>query len=573
MHSILALVPIVCFYGTYAFAQEPVPQQSTSGPIPPPSVTEPGKSLPIEGGGAAQTIADVPPYMWRHGCGPTAVGMVLGYYDTHGFPALYDGDASTQTSSVDRGVASEGSGIKGSGLQLHYEDYSLPMDTGEPSPLADCSETYPSGCHVSDSVADFMHTSWSSDSNYYGWSWSNMIAPSFTSYASLRSPYYQPQVSSYYMSSSLTWSVLTNEIDHNRPMVFLVDSNGDGGTDHFVTIVAYSETPTEQYGCLDTWFTPIRWAEFRSMSSSYSWGIWGGWSFNLSADPCPIDFEGMSRSNLAVFRPDTGAWYVLSNAEGGSYTHTQWGTTGDLSVQSDYDGDRKSDIAVWRSGTGTWYILLSSSPGSYSSTVWGLSSDKPVPADYDGDGKSDIAVWRPSNGIWYILPSNSPGTYTATQWGSSSDVPVPADYDGDGKVDIAAWRPGTGVWYVLSSGSPGSFTSTVWGLSTDVPVPGDYDGDGESDIAVWRPGNGIWYILPSSSPGTYTATVWGLSSDVPVPGDFDGDRNIDVAVWRPGDGMWYVLPSGSPGSYTSTPWGSSSDIPISLSTQILEAIP
>ena len=210
--------------------------------------------------------------------------MVLGYYDTHGFPDLFNGDASTQTADVSQGIASQGSGVRGSGQQRHYEDYSLPDDTGQASVIPDSSTGYPGGCHADNCVADYMHTSWSRDGNFYGWSWSDKIAPAFTSYVTLKNPSYQPQCTQYYMGSTLTWSVLTNEIGHNRPMVFLVDSDGNGSTDHFVTIVAYTDSPTQQYGCLDTWgtCTQIRWCQFRPMSSSYAWGVWGGWSFTIN---------------------------------------------------------------------------------------------------------------------------------------------------------------------------------------------------------------------------------------------------------------------------------------------------
>jgi hypothetical protein len=87
-------------------------------------------------------------------------------------------------------------------------------------------------------------------------------------------------------------------------------------------------------------------------------------------------------------------------------------------------GDTRQDVAIWRPDTGLWYILLSGSSGNYEAMQWGLPSDTPVPADYDGDGKQDVAVWRSGNGIWYILLSNSPGNYSAIQWGMNTDAAI-----------------------------------------------------------------------------------------------------------------------------------------------------
>jgi hypothetical protein len=225
---------------------------------------------------------------------------------------------------------------------------------------------------------------------------------------------------------------------------------------------------------------------------------------------------------------------------------------------NDFDGDSISDIGVYRPDNGYWYIFGSSTQTPLS-IKWGIDSDKPVPGDYDGDGAADVAVWRPESGMWYILRSND-GGYTATGWGLPEDKPVPGDYDGDGKTDIAVYRPGSGMWFILHS-SDGGYTATGWGLPEDKPVPGDYDGDKKTDIAVYRPSSGVWYMLRSSDGG-YTATGWGLPNDTPDPADYDGDGITDVTVWRPENGYWFIRTSGTPNSYSVRQWGINTDIPL-----------
>jgi len=278
-------------------------------------------------------------------------------------------------------------------------------------------------------------------------------------------------------------------------------------------------------------------------------------------------FDNDTKSDVAVWRKDTGVWYVQRSSDGGMLS-PQWGlgSLGDNAVAGDYDGDGKTDVAVWRPSNGVWYIQKSSDGGMLS-PQWGLGSlgDVPVPGDYDGDGKTDVAVWRPDSGVWYIQKSTD-GGMLSPQWGLGSlgDVPVPGDYDKDGKTDVAVWRPSSGVWYIQKS-TDGGMLSPQWGLGSlgDVPVPGDYDGDGNTDVAVWRPDSGVWYIQKSTDGGMLSPQ-WGMGSlgDVPVPGDYDGDGKTDVAVWRPDSGVWYIQKS-TDGGMLSPQWGlgSLNDVP------------
>jgi len=235
-----------------------------------------------------------------------------------------------------------------------------------------------------------------------------------------------------------------------------------------------------------------------------------------------FDYDGDHKSDISVFRPTDGAWY-LQQSQAGLFGML-FGFGSDKIAPADYDGDRKTDIAVYRPSTGIWYVVNSSN-GTVSYHVFGLADDLPTPADYDGDGKADISVYRQSNGTWYRQNSSN-GIYVGVQFGASEDKPTIGDFDGDGKSDIGVFRPSTGAWYRINS-SDSSIYGELFGFGTDVIAPADYDGDGKTDLAVYRPSTGIWY-LHNSADSSYGYNVFGLASDIPAPGDFDGDGKADV---------------------------------------------
>ena len=235
-------------------------------------------------------IPGVPGYGWRDGCGPTAVGMVVGYYDLHGWDGLIPGDASSNTIDVQQAIASHGT----AGAPGHYEDYALPKETTS-AIVPDKSEAPVGDEHVSNCVADFMHTSWSAEGLTYGGSWTNMVGPAFIGYVNYRNSAYAPSSAGHYVGdpvSMTTWAVLKGEVDAGRPMVLIVDCTGDGRVDHAITGVGYRENGgLLEYAYLNTWDTGIHWAQYRPPSSTYLWGIWGVSTLSLSGwtppDPPP----------------------------------------------------------------------------------------------------------------------------------------------------------------------------------------------------------------------------------------------------------------------------------------------
>jgi hypothetical protein len=277
--------------------------------------------------------------------------MVLGYYDTHGWDLLIAGEAASQTTAVDQAIASHDAG---SGAR-HYEDYAEPLDDpgSNPSPLPDLSSLDPTGVHLSDSVADFMRTSWSADGVYYGWSYSNMIGAAFTGYVASVASQYAPSTTDYSMGSTLTWALVKAEIDSGRPLVFLVDSSGDGYTDHFVTVVGYRESGGyPEYACWDTWYTStLRWATFRAMSSSYRWGVWGATTFRLAAPvtltaPNGGEHWTSGQVHAIAWTPGVGDVKLEVSRDGGAFTTIVAATSNDGAYDWTVTGPASSQVVV-----------------------------------------------------------------------------------------------------------------------------------------------------------------------------------------------------------------------------------
>jgi subtilisin-like proprotein convertase family protein len=258
--------------------------------------------------------------------------------------------------------------------------------------------------------------------------------------------------------------------------------------------------------------------------------IAGGWDLTITTSGLPgvvtTDFNGDGTSDIAVFRPMTGEWFVQNQGTVG------WGAAGDIPVAGDYNGDGVTDRAVYRPSTGVWYVH------NQGAVVWGAPGDIPVPGDYLGAGSTQRAVYRPSTGVWYV--ENQAGVV----WGAPGDIPVPGDYNGDLVTDVAVYRPSTGTWFVQG------LAPVTWGSPGDMPVPADYDGDRAADFAVFRPSTGVWFVHGQAP------VAWGSPGDMPVPADYNGDRATDFAVFRPSTGVWFVH------GQAPVAWGTAGDLPV-----------
>jgi hypothetical protein len=284
------------------------------------------------------------------------------------------------------------------------------------------------------------------------------------------------------------------------------------------------------------------------------------WALKRSASPptshAPFDFDGDGKTDIGIFRPSGGEWWVNRSGDGQTLALV-FGSSTDVIVPADYTGDGKADIAVFRPSSGEWYVLRSDD-FSYFALPFGTNGDVPVPADYDADGKADFAVFRPSSSTWFITQSSGAPT-RIVPFGSTGDQPVVSDYDGDGKADIAIIRPaasGAEWWIARSTTGP---LVMQFGESTDKAVQGDYTGDGKADIAIWRPSTGEWFVVRSDD-FSYYAFPFGTTGDVVAPGDYDGDGKFDVTVFRPSTATWYIARTTA--GTQIVPFGANGDRPL-----------
>jgi hypothetical protein len=273
------------------------------------------------------------------------------------------------------------------------------------------------------------------------------------------------------------------------------------------------------------------------------------------------DFDRDGRTDLSVFRPSNGNWYI--NRSTLRISVVNFFTASNIPIPGDYDGDGRTDIAIYQGQTaveGADFLILLSSTGTIRGVSWGLPGDIPTVGDYNGDGMWDYSVWRPSTGQWFIEFSS--GGTLVDFFGQNGDIPFAMDWDGNGVANRAVYRPTEGRWYVARETGIAAQNFLLvdnYGAQVDIPVPADYDGDNRDDVAVFRPSDGTWHIKPANG-GAERIFAWGQTGDIPVPGDYDADGSDDAAVFRPSNGNWYLRRS-TAGNVVLN-WGTNGDVPI-----------
>lgn len=217
--------------------------------------------------GAPVMLSNVPAYNWYHGCGPTAAASVIGYYDLRGYDSLFTASgwaAVSQTINVQDQISSPAHNAK-------YDP--TPDDAGLPVP-------------PNTSLACWFQTS--KDPLGFGGSYQSLADDCLRGYTNYRGYSCSSSYEQYILGIlGFTWSDLKREINASRPMMFLVDSDGNGSTDHFVPVLGYDDRGSagKYYACYTTWSEDetVAWYKFQGMGQPF--GVAYGTYLTITSAP------------------------------------------------------------------------------------------------------------------------------------------------------------------------------------------------------------------------------------------------------------------------------------------------
>lgn len=265
---------------------------------------------------------------------------------------------------------------------------------------------------------------------------------------------------------------------------------------------------------------------------------------------CAAVFEQGAGTNIGIFRPSTGAWYLMTG--GGVWEKGPLGGTGYLPVLGDWNGSGISQLGAYDSSRKKWQLDTNDNgiwDNCGKDTCYDFmvarntkNDETPLIGSWDGGAKDSVGVFRfiandgAPEGYWYF-DRNGNGKFDGCNtdlclgpFGTTGDIPVVGDWDGTGIAKIGVFTPETGMWTLDYNGN-GNFDGCdidrcfgPFGHQGDIPVVGDWDGTGIAKIGIFRAESGEWYLDKNGNGQWDGCDVdqcvagFGQAGDLPVMG-------------------------------------------------------
>jgi VCBS repeat-containing protein len=291
-------------------------------------------------------------------------------------------------------------------------------------------------------------------------------------------------------------------------MMFLVDSKGDGGTDHFVPVIGYDDRGDDGkfYGCYTTWSEneTVSWRQFRGMSDDYTWGVAYGTYFTIPFTPA---------NNPPVAENDSYSGGVEDQA----FTIPAAGV---LMNDTDYENDPLTAFAVSAPSHGT-VELDSDGKFTYTPDANFYGSDSFTYCANDGEDDSNLAT-------------------VYLEIASVNDAPVAVDdlysVKQDGRLNVTA---SSGVLDNDTDADNDDFDTThddVLKMSLESGPAHGWFQWGTSGWFQYQPEDGfsgmdsfVYRVFDGTAYSDLATVLIDVIAPVKVPGDATGDGHVDEA--------------------------------------------
>ena len=180
-------------------------------------------------------------------------------------------------------------------------------------------------------------------------------------------------------------------------------------------------------------------------------GTWDGCAIDICSQsfgqPTDIPVVGQwinaGEDQIAIFRTTEKRWHLdlngnetLDRCKVDKCPSLSVYQAGDVPVAGDWSGRGTTQLGVFRPSTGQWFLNTNGNKAwngckkDACRGPFGLSGDVPVSGDWNGTGESKIGVFRPSTGEWF-LDSNGNGQWDGpgvdlyiSQYGRAGDLPI-----------------------------------------------------------------------------------------------------------------------------------------------------